>query len=504
MDVLAINPGKVNSDDHTVVRTLTTTNIIIFVVAAITPLSQVVGSVPLGLAFGGPSATLMFVAAGIVLGLFCVGYIQMVRRISRPGAFYTYISRGLGRPIGVGSAFVAVIGYTVLLLSTLAIAGVVQAQIIKGFRVDLAWQLHMASILVIVALLAYRRIELSARVTISIVVLEIAALAALVVAIAFHKGLSGAFPLEALKPSVFKQGNWTVAFVFAMLCFQGFEAAALYAPEAKDPQRTIPRGLVGSLFILIVTFALTTWALTGSTGVAEQQAVVNADIAGFVFTAFSTYLGSAGILFLSLLVLPAQIACALSYTNFMSRYLQSLSDEGLLPRLFSLDNHHGAPAGAMFCLLIFSAVIVYGSTLVGIDPYFDIAPVGFGIGALGATTLQALASLAVVCFFLRLPVSERHWFKTLLAPALAAVLLLGSLLIEAVSFAYITGKDTPTTAMLPWIIPAVFLLGVVFALWLKKNRPLTYSRLAEGDTAEDVAALRHARAAASAARPIRQ
>jgi amino acid transporter len=45
-----------------------------------------------------------FVAVALVLAVFAVGYVAMARRITNAGALYAYISRGLGRPAGVGAA----------------------------------------------------------------------------------------------------------------------------------------------------------------------------------------------------------------------------------------------------------------------------------------------------------------------------------------------------------------------------------------------------------------
>jgi amino acid transporter len=45
-----------------------------------------------------------FVAVALVLAVFAVGYVAMARHITNAGARYAYISRGLGRPAGVGAA----------------------------------------------------------------------------------------------------------------------------------------------------------------------------------------------------------------------------------------------------------------------------------------------------------------------------------------------------------------------------------------------------------------
>ncbi|GAA4051638.1 APC family permease [Arthrobacter methylotrophus] len=476
-------------------RTLTTPKIIVLIIAALTPLSVIVGTMPLGLAFGGPSTTLMFVAAGALIGLFSVGYVQMVRRISRPGAFYSYIARGLGRPAGVGAAMVAVVAYAFSMIALYSVQAFVTQQIIQAtFGVDVPWQLCFMVQLILVTVLAYRRIDLSAMVTFVVVTLELLVLLALVVAIAADKGL-GAFPIEAVSPSVFNIGQWTVAFVFAILCYAGFEAGAMYAPEAKNPERTVPRALYGALVVLTASFALVAWALTSVTGVEGQQAAVSADMAGFIFTTTGHYLGAAGVWILSVLAIFAQVACALAVTNFTSRYFNSLAKEDLLPPFLGRKNRHGSPGTAILALTGLTVAVVLGLATVGVDPYTQIAPVGFGLAAIGATALQAMASGAVIAYFLRQPRSERHWWKTSLAPIIATVLLAAALYIELISFSYITGTDSPEMLALPWIVPVVAAFGVAFGFWLKKNRSHTYEHLAAGDTAEEADALHAQRVA---------
>ncbi|MPV89354.1 amino acid permease [Georgenia ruanii] len=461
-----------------------------------TPLAVVVGTLPLGLAFGGPSMTLMFAASGVIIWLFCVGYTQMVRRITRPGAFYNYIARGLGRPAGVGAAMIAVVGYPVGLIASFAIqAFVIQETLVALFGVTFPWQVILLAEAIIVGTLAYRRIDLNAAAVLAVVTAEVLLIGSLVVSIIADKGL-GAFPAEAVSFDVLNVGQWAVAFVFAILCFQGYESGALYAPEAKRPEKTVPRALYGALIIIVGLLALTTWALTSVTGVQDQQQIVqDAGIVGFIFATVEQYLGSVGLWILSFVAILAGLACNLAIANFMSRYLQSLAAEDLLPRALAKRNKHDAPGVALLTLVISAVVVILVLSFVGIDPYTQITAVGFGIGALGATALQALASAAVVAYFLKQPASDRHWWRTLVAPALSTVLLAAALVVEISAFSWITGIEAPWTAALPWVIPIVLLGGTGFGFWIKKNRPHTYQDLAAGDTAEEAEMLRTARLA---------
>jgi hypothetical protein len=48
------------------------------------------------------------------LAVFSIGYVAMSRKIVNAGAFYTYITLGIGKSSGVAAAFVAVAGYNAM------------------------------------------------------------------------------------------------------------------------------------------------------------------------------------------------------------------------------------------------------------------------------------------------------------------------------------------------------------------------------------------------------
>ncbi len=60
------------------------------------------------------SVPVAFAAVAVILAVFAAGYVAMAQRIVNSGAFYSFISHGLGRPAGVGAALVALIAYNTL------------------------------------------------------------------------------------------------------------------------------------------------------------------------------------------------------------------------------------------------------------------------------------------------------------------------------------------------------------------------------------------------------
>lgn len=89
--------------------------IVFMVMAAAAPLTVIGGNVPLAIGLGpGPGAPAGFAIATVVLLLFSVGFVAMTPHVAEAGAFYSYVTTGLGKRAGMGVAFVALVAYTAI------------------------------------------------------------------------------------------------------------------------------------------------------------------------------------------------------------------------------------------------------------------------------------------------------------------------------------------------------------------------------------------------------
>jgi hypothetical protein len=113
------------TNDTTLRRgTLGLLGIIFFVVAAAAPLAGMTGAFPVAVALGnGAGAAGMYVAVGVILLIFSVGYATMSQYVTNTGAFFAYVGRGLGIGPGVGSAFVSVLAYLAVQWSVIGFIG---------------------------------------------------------------------------------------------------------------------------------------------------------------------------------------------------------------------------------------------------------------------------------------------------------------------------------------------------------------------------------------------
>ena len=89
--------------------------IVLMVTAAAAPLVVVSTYIPISYAHGSGLATsLTYLAATAILLLFAVGFAQMAKRITAAGAFYHFATKGLGRPVGLGTGWTIMLAYSMI------------------------------------------------------------------------------------------------------------------------------------------------------------------------------------------------------------------------------------------------------------------------------------------------------------------------------------------------------------------------------------------------------
>ena len=76
------------------------------------PMVVVIGVIPIMVETGaGIGTPISFIVAGAIIGFFAVGFTRMARVLPNPGGFYALITAGLGKEVGLGSGFMALLTY---------------------------------------------------------------------------------------------------------------------------------------------------------------------------------------------------------------------------------------------------------------------------------------------------------------------------------------------------------------------------------------------------------
>ncbi|WP_193105430.1 APC family permease [Brachybacterium sp. FME24] len=379
-------------------RNLGVAGIVLMVVAAAAPITVVVANFPLIiLESGSVGAPLMILAATVILLLFSVGYTWMTPHVPDAGAFYAYVDRGLGRRAGLGTAAIALLSYVLLTVSMTCYLGVQAGNLLALWTgVALPWWLISALMIVIVGLLGYRKIDLSAKVLGVVLVLEIVAVVAIDLGVLFSgRALSVApfSPVEALS------GAPGLGLLFAFLGFFGFEATAVFRHEAKDPLRTIPRATYIAVILIGVLYTVSAWLVISGLGADTALAAATENPDGVIVALAGEVVAPIMADIAQLLVVTSMFACMLGFHTIVTRYLFTLGRRGVLP--MSLGQAHPtrrAPSRASLWVSGMTATIVVVSALAQLDPVVEIYTWYSGLGAVGVIVMMALTSIAVVRF----------------------------------------------------------------------------------------------------------
>jgi amino acid transporter len=436
-------------------------SIVFMVVATSAPLTAMASAMPLSLGLGngiGVPGTYLVVA--IILGLFAVGYAAMSRHLTNAGAFFAYVTVGLGPRFGIAAGLVAVLSYNVLVLYIVGLVGFFGSGILSTeLGINVPWQAISLALLVAALVIGIIGVEINARVLGVLLILETAMLVLLDVVTFATKGPS-AYPLSALSPTEIFSGSVGIGFMFVFISFIGFEATAIFGEEAKDPRRTVPRATKLAIALIGVVYLFTSWSLIAASGAATAPAAASADPGNFVFNTAGAILGGWSVHVMSWLLLTSMIAVLFALHGMATRYLMAFGREGILPKALGRTHSRFKTPHIAACVQAgVIAIAVLGYSVAGADPYLDLGNQTAGLGALGVIALMAVTSVAVIGFFLRRP--DRHWWTHLVAPALAAIGLSTAVFLIVDNYSLLTGSESAVVNGLPWLLVVVAVIGFV-------------------------------------------
>ncbi|MFI1539041.1 APC family permease [Streptomyces anandii] len=472
---------------------LGTGGLLLSVLAATAPLMVVAGVMPTTFAVMGiVGQPLLFVALGVVLILFSVGYAEMSRHVHNAGAFYAYISRGLGGTAGASAALVALVAYNALQAGIYGIFGFEVSNLFATYAdTTVAWWIPALLAVAAVGVLGWLKIDVNARVLGVLLVIEVALVVVFDVAAVADPGSQG-LSLHAFDPGTLSGVGIGTALCFCIAAFLGFEQAPVYAEETSRPHILVPRVMFLAVGGVAVFFAISCWALTVATGPSAIVATAQKESAGLLFTLTESRLGGTFTDVLHVLFVTGMFAAMLSFHNVVARYAFAMGREGLLPAAFGrTSSSSGAPAAGSLSQTAVSLVIVLAFALTDGKPTGDpTAPVlhlftwGGNIGALGVIVLMAAASLSVIVFFVRRgAAAAQAWRLATSALAGTALLVIAVYTVKDFDVLVGTGPDSALSWALPGIIGLALAAGLVQGAVLRSRKPATHARIGLGNEA---------------------
>ncbi|MCT4387346.1 APC family permease [Leuconostoc pseudomesenteroides] len=377
----------------------------------------------------GPAVAISFVIAAIVAGLAAFAYAEFASALPFAGSAYSWANVVFGEVFGwiagwallaeyfIAVAFVAS-GWSANFKLFLASHHLALPKALAGsFVAGNGGIIDISSLfaVLIVAILLWRGTNTTARVENVLVIGKVA-----VILIFIAVGLTAIHPsnyvpfIPAHKAGT-EFGGWTGIFAGAsqiFLAYIGFDSIAANSAEAKNPKKTMPRGIIGSLIIATILFVTVALVLVGMFPYSKYAN--NAAPAAWAL------LKSGHVFTSNLLSIVALIGMFTAIIGMMlagSRLLYAFGRDGLLPSFLGKVNDKGLPNNALLALSVIAILI--GSVF----SFTELA------GLISAGTLIAFIIVSLGVYALRPREGkdiQEPGFKMPFYPVLPALAALGS------------------------------------------------------------------------------
>jgi APA family basic amino acid/polyamine antiporter len=412
---------------HGLKRALTSTNLIMLGIGAIIGAGIFVLTGEVAANYAGPAIVISFLISAFACTCAGLCYAELASMIPIAGSAYTYAYATLGEffawVIGwdliieylfaASTVSVGWSGYIVSFFDSLGMhfpktfttSPVIFNDITHHFEMSQGGIINIPAVFIIfmITVLLVIGVKESARFNNIIVFIKLTVISIFILVGVFYINIHNWHPFLPKNNGNFGSFGWSGVFRGAAVIFFayiGFDAVSTAAQESKNPQRDLPRGILGSLVICTILYILVALVLTGivpyhALGVPDPIAV-GVDATGLYWLAPLIKIGAiAGLSSVVLVMLMGQ-----------PRIFFSMSKDGLLPPVFSkVHPRFKTP---------YMSTIIVGILAMVLAGLF---PIGVLSKLVSLGTLLAFAAVCLAILILRKkqPDTPRH-FKTPFVP----------------------------------------------------------------------------------------
>lgn len=369
----------------------------------------------------GPGIILSFILAAIVCSLTAMCYAEFSSALPVAGSAFSFGNVVYGEIIGW------ILGWALILEYMLAVAAVAVSwaayfnALLAGFGIHVPTAIssyfnpaggsyvNLVAVLIVLAVsaLLHRGLSTSMRFNNIMVGVKIFVILFFVIVGAFFVKPSNWNPFLPFGTNGIVSGAATVFFAYL-----GFDVVSASAAEVKNPRKTMPIGIIGTLLVCTVLYVLVAVVLTG------MASYTKLNVANPVAYAFQLLNQNwiAGIITLG--SLAGMTTMLISVIHSSSRLVYSIGRDGLLPKALStIDPTTRIPKTA---LTVVTLIIVVFSGFISLDELTSL--VNFG-------TLLAFVfvSFGIILLRRRDDIDQTDGFKVPFYPVLPIVSALASL-----------------------------------------------------------------------------
>jgi APA family basic amino acid/polyamine antiporter len=386
-------------------RTLSTWDLTVFGVAVVIGAGIFTLTARTAGDYAGPSVSVSFVLAAVACGLAALCYAEFASTVPVAGSAYTFSYATFGEfaawvigwdlvlELAVGAAAVAK-GWSVYLQTVLGYvfgAGARTTVSLGGVSID--WG-ALALVLALVAVLALGT-KLSSRVSMVITAIKVLIVLFVIVlglfyvrAANYHPfvppaagGGSGASGVDQSLFSLIAGGATSTFGAFGLLAgaslvffaFIGFDIVATTAEETRNPQKSVPRGILGSLAIVTVLYVAVSLVVVGMVPFGALATKAGGGGHKTLATAFALNGVDWAAIVISAGALAGLTTVVLVLMLGQVRVLFAMSRDGLLPRRLARTGSRAIPVRAT---LLVGLLVAVGAAFFPADKLEEMVNVG--------------------------------------------------------------------------------------------------------------------------------
>jgi len=433
-------------------------------ISAIAPTTTPTMTIPLVFVLAGNGTWLAYVFATAAILLVGLVISRFARHTSCSGSLYTYAISSL--PPAISS----IAGWA-LLLAYIAIGASVTGGFINYANVFLISLLGKPAPAVLLAAfcvaistyIAYRDVQVSARLMLWIEATSVTLIAIVLALLLWHTGLHldyAQIHLRGVTASGVRLGV-----VLALFSFVGFESATTLGAEASNPLRTIPRAVIQSAIFTGLFFILCAYLETLGMNSAHQN--LGSSTAPMRVLATFARVNPLGPL-IDFGALVSMFACTLACITAAARVLMRMGQNGLVHNHLGIAHSRNAtPGAAVLVTGLLTALPVVGLSLRGVTG-FDIYGWMGSLAVYGFITTYGLAAIALPIYLKRKHHLTNRTLLLSIATGIAMLLALAGTLYPVPERPY---------NWLPYVYLAYILCGVAWFAISSRKQPTKLSEI---------------------------
>jgi APA family basic amino acid/polyamine antiporter len=313
------------------------------------------------------SILLVWLVGGVYTLLGSVCLTELGTALPQAGGYYVYARRTFGDTVGFAVGwtdwltYCAVLGYVSIGIGEFSTA-------LLHLPDPAAKRIAIAALLSFTAL-QWAGVRVGSQFQQVTTALKFLAFLALVVACFIHAATSPAPATGAdqatLRPSLF---GLVVALQSVVITYAGWQSALYFAEEDRDPQRTLPRSMIGGVLAVIVVYLLVNLALLAVLPLpALSQSTLPAAVAAQVV------FGGRGNQIITLLSLVSLLPLINAIMMIGTRILFAIGRDGLLWRSSAVVSDRGTPTRAALVTTGVAVALIWSGTfqtLVAVASFF--------------------------------------------------------------------------------------------------------------------------------------